>query len=97
MVAFVCEHDIPTDPAKPFDASMCIVCWRAARREPSAKLRKVRVPCRDLGAKLPGQPCGSTLMRCNRHGEVTTRVVKCTGAARCCRDCPDYSPAGEAK
>jgi hypothetical protein len=49
--------------------------------------------CVHLGEKVTGQPCGSTLAKCNRFGGLTTRLVPCEGAARCCRDCPDYSPS----
>lgn len=48
------------------------------------------LPCVDLGEKLPGQPCGSQLMQCKKFGDVTAQYAPCTGAARTCRDCPEY-------
>lgn len=48
------------------------------------------LPCVDLGERLPGQPCGSSLLRCQRHGDVTSRLFPCTSAQRCCQTCDDY-------
>jgi hypothetical protein len=50
-------------------------------------------PCVRLGARIPGEPCGSPLLRCNLHSDITTRFTTCSGAARCCKDCPDAIPA----
>ena len=50
-------------------------------------------PCAHLGARLAGQPCGSPLLRCGRHGDITARFSSCSGADRCCRGCPDYVAA----
>jgi hypothetical protein len=47
--------------------------------------------CVHLGEKVPGQPCGGTLIKCEKFGDVATRFIPCKAAARCCRDCPDYS------
>lgn len=51
------------------------------------------VPCAHLGARVPGQPCGSPLLACKLHGDVTARFRECSGAARTCAACPDYSVA----
>jgi glycosyltransferase involved in cell wall biosynthesis len=45
--------------------------------------------CIYLGERLPGQPCGGQLMRCNLHGDITTQFVPCKEAARCCNGCND--------
>lgn len=47
------------------------------------------VPCAHLGNRVPGQPCGSPLLRCNLHGDITTRFTACAGAQRCCATCGD--------
>jgi hypothetical protein len=60
---------------------------------PAAATLPVIAPCLDLGARVPGEPCGSPLLRCNRHGDVTTRFTACDGAARCCASCPDKRTA----
>lgn len=52
--------------------------------------------CPDLGERLPGQPCGSPLLRCNRHGVVTTRVTACKDAQRCCATCDDHPARAKA-
>lgn len=43
--------------------------------------------CYHLGERIPGEPCGSPLIRCKLHRDITTRFYKCEGAARCCKDC----------
>lgn len=45
--------------------------------------------CVYLGERLPGQPCGGPLLRCNLHGDITTRFIPCSGASRCCATCTD--------
>lgn len=57
---------------------------------PPAKAKRVELAtCAHLGERVPGQPCGSQLMRCRLHGGTTTRFTKCSGAARHCPTCPD--------
>lgn len=58
---------------------------------PRAPLPVIRPACAHLGARLPGQPCGSPLLRCDLHGDVTTRLTPCAGAQRCCAACPDHA------
>ncbi|WP_157469282.1 hypothetical protein [Gemmata sp. SH-PL17] len=53
----------------------------------------VVAPCAHLGSREPGQPCGSPLLRCALHGDLTTRFAACSGAQRCCARCPDYCSA----
>lgn len=36
---------------------------------------------------MPGEPCGSTLHRCNLDGAVCSRFTPCRGADRVCRTC----------
>ena len=44
--------------------------------------------CVYLGERIPGQPCGSQLTRCNLHGDITTTLIPCSSAQRCCNGCP---------
>jgi hypothetical protein len=53
--------------------------------------------CAHLGARVPGQPCGSQLMRCELHNCTTTRFIKCDKAARHCPTCPDNTANKPAK
>lgn len=62
----------------------------AGKAAPARPLPLVRPPCADLGERLPGQPCGSPLLRCLKFGDVTARLSPCTGAARCCATCAEY-------
>lgn len=62
--------------------------------KPAAKLPLRLAACADLGERVPGQPCGSPLLRCLRHGDVTSRMGPCAGAQRCCQTCPDYRAVG---
>ncbi len=48
--------------------------------------------CAHLGDRIPGQPCGSTLHKCLKFDEVTTRFVKCVGATRLCAGCISFLP-----
>lgn len=50
--------------------------------------------CAHLGDRLPGQPCGSPLLRCRHFGDVTARLRACEGADRTCQGCPAFSPQG---
>lgn len=61
--------------------------WDASGPVPKlpADVRK----CIYLGDYIPGQPCGSPLLRCKIHGDVTTRFYPCTSANRCCVGCKD--------
>jgi len=43
--------------------------------------------CVFLGDRLPGQPCGGPLLRCNLYGDITTRFIKCEQANRHCETC----------
>ncbi len=54
------------------------------------KLPSRLLPCVDLGARVPGEPCGSQLSLCKKHSDITTRLTPCSGAARCCATCRDY-------
>ncbi|AMV25531.1 hypothetical protein VT84_14125 [Gemmata sp. SH-PL17] len=47
------------------------------------------VPCTHLGDRVPGQPCGSPMLKCNLYNDITTRFTACSGAQRCCAACPD--------
>ncbi len=47
--------------------------------------------CVHLGERLSGQPCGSPLLNCKKHGDATSRFTACSGAARLCASCSDYS------
>lgn len=53
-------------------------------------------PCVHLGVRLPGQPCGGPLMRCDWHGDITTRFVRCEHAQRHCAACPEMMTRGQA-
>jgi hypothetical protein len=58
---------------------------------PAAQIELLKLTaCPHLGDRLPGQPCGSALLRCNKFGDVTTRVTRCDKADRFCGDCPDH-------
>ena len=59
--------------------------WDASGPVPKlpADVRK----CVHLGEYIPGEPCGSPLMRCTHYGDVTTRFFPCTSANRCCNGC----------
>jgi NitT/TauT family transport system substrate-binding protein len=37
--------------------------------------------CAHLGAKIPGEPCGSPLKLCSLHGDTTAVLSPCSGAA----------------
>ena len=81
--AFVCEHAIPTDPARPFDASMCITCWRKARGGETP--RKATLPCVHAGEEAG--PKGWHV--CDHPDEPLGMVVcSCKG---CGARCPGYS------
>jgi hypothetical protein len=55
----------------------------------SARVPLGLAPCIHLGERLTGQPCGSQLLRCKLHGDITTRFMVCKEAQRCCVTCPD--------
>jgi hypothetical protein len=56
--------------------------------KPKSKgLPVISPPCSFLGERIPGQPCGSQLYRCNLFNEVTTRFIKCDKATRHCATC----------
>lgn len=57
---------------------------------PVRGLSLVPPSCVHLGARVPGEPCGSPLLRCLKFGDVTTRLTHCSGASRCCKTCGDY-------
>ena len=54
--------------------------------------RRYQLNCLFLGERVPGQPCGSTLARCEQFGDVTSTVRPCKSAARCCQTCESYAP-----
>lgn len=58
--------------------------------ESNAKAMVQRLGCVHLGDKVPGQPCGSALFKCNYDGTVCSKLKPCTGAARCCQICPHF-------
>lgn len=72
----------------------------AFREEPAADAPEpTRVPlalvkCAHLGERLPGEPCGSQLLRCKLHADVTTRFTSCAEADRCCATCADRTAEG---
>jgi FkbM family methyltransferase len=81
------------------------VSWRVRRAadrppagaEPGKAARPVRplpllARCPDVGERVPGQPCGSPLLRCNRFGDTTVRFGTCQDAQRSCQSC-DHHPA----
>lgn len=43
--------------------------------------------CEHLGERLPGEPCGSTLRRCNLDGAACSKYTPCRDAARVCQSC----------
>jgi len=54
---------------------------------PAAPAKPNWKPCLYLGERIPGQPCGSQLTRCNLYGDITTTVTPCSVAQRCCSTC----------
>ena len=58
--------------------------------------RRWKLDCVDLGVRLPGQPCGSTLRQCLRFGDITAPLRACSGAQRSCSSCPAYVSRGDA-
>ncbi len=62
----------------------------AALVKPGARALPVLGACPDLGGRLPGQPCGSQLMHCNRHNVTVTRFSPCSEAKRVCATCDDH-------
>lgn len=46
--------------------------------------------CRHLGERLAGQPCGSSLFRCDLFRDVTSLIKPCAEAARDCQSCTSY-------
>ncbi|MBN9119714.1 MAG: hypothetical protein J0I06_11250, partial [Planctomycetes bacterium] len=73
----------------------------AQRATPDASERKRAIAlavarCPDLGDRLPNQPCGGSLHRCNRFGDKTSRVGRCADENRTCAGCshhPANAPA----
>lgn len=63
--------------------------FRAASSQPTPKSLPTIGACAHLGERVPGQPCGSQLMRCKLHGGTTTRFNKCSHADRHCPTCED--------
>lgn len=99
----------PGPPPPPPMMMMMAAVPFAARSQPTAVMKPTPTPdrlaalalairrarrCIDLGPKVQGEPCGSPLHTCNRYGDVTAKFGTCSGAARSCRDCPDYRPVG---
>lgn len=63
----------------------------AQRKELQAiKAFKSLGPCPHLGERLPNQPCGLSLKRCGHFGDITTELLPCKDAQRCCRTCPEH-------
>ncbi len=105
MAAFVCEHEIPTDPAIPFDGSQCITCWRKARKEKRHLPARCANQGEPTGVTRPCQACGGRrvevpLLACKVYGVCTVgKVVTLedgTPVRPCSKLCPSYS-TGDAK
>lgn len=43
--------------------------------------------CVHLGEKIPGQPCGKPLFKCNKFNEITAKFIRCDKATRHCETC----------
>jgi hypothetical protein len=56
------------------------------------QLAVLREDCPDLGAEVRKGSCGPALHRCNRFGDLTTKVAPCADARRTCAGC-DHHPA----
>lgn len=84
-----------------YQPSWCKACWfamnqktnpapvvPAIRRTPKQLAAHTR--CVFRGERLPGQPCGSPLIRCLFDGVTASTIGDCSEAKRSCQSCPHF-------